>query len=86
MTPLQGDPPGPAATASTGMYMFSFYLLTGLHGAHVIGGLVPLTVVTTKAFRGRYTRDYYPGVKYVAMYWHFLDVVWLVMFVVIFLV
>jgi cytochrome c oxidase subunit 3 len=74
------------ATAATGLYMFTFYLLTGLHAAHVMGGLVLLTTVTVKSFRGRYTAAYHPGVKYAAMYWHFLDVVWVVMFVLLFLV
>jgi cytochrome c oxidase subunit 3 len=74
------------ATASTGLYMFTFYWLTGLHGLHVVGGLVLLGVVTAKAFAGRYTAEYYPGVKYAAMYWHFLDVVWLVMFTLMFLI
>ena len=43
-------------------------------------------MVTAKAFAGRYTAGYYPGVKYAAMYWHFLDAVWIVMFVLMFLV
>jgi cytochrome c oxidase subunit 3 len=73
------------ATAGKDLYLFLFYLLTGLHGAHVIGGLIALTVVTVKAFRGRYTAADHGGVKLTAIYWHFLDVVWLVMFVVMFL-
>ncbi len=74
------------ATASTGLYMFTFYLLTGLHGAHVLGGLVPLSVVTVRAFRGGYTPADHQGVKLVGMYWHFLDVVWLIMFTLMFLI
>jgi heme/copper-type cytochrome/quinol oxidase subunit 3 len=66
--------------------MFTFYLLTGLHALHVIGGMVLLGAVTAKAFAGRYSATYHPGVTYAAMYWHFLDVVWLVMFVLIFLI
>ena len=58
----------------------SFYVLTGLHAVHVIGGLVPLMVVTSRAWAGRYSADYHPGVVYCAMYWHFLDAVWLVLF------
>ena len=73
------------ATASTGLYMFTFYLLTGLHAAHVLGGLIPMAVVTAKSFRLGYTSADYRGVKYMAMYWHFLDVVWLIMFTLMFL-
>ena len=58
----------------------SFYVLTGLHAAHVIGGLIPLAVVTQRAFRNRYSSDDHAGVVYCAMYWHFLDGVWIVLF------
>lgn len=67
-------------TAGSSLYGFTFYMLTGLHGAHVIGGLIPVAVVTVKAFRGAYTADEHRGVTYAAMYWHFLDGIWLVMF------
>jgi cytochrome c oxidase subunit 3 len=62
------------------LYGFTFYLLTGLHAAHVVGGLIPLGITVVRAFLGRYTWASYSGVRNVAMYWHFLDVVWLVMF------
>jgi cytochrome c oxidase subunit 3 len=74
------------ATASAGLYMFTFYMLTALHGLHVIGGLGLLVVVTAKAFVGRYSAGDHTGVRHAAMYWHFLDGVWLVMFVLLFLV
>jgi cytochrome c oxidase subunit 3 len=74
------------ATVGTGLYMFTFYVLTGLHGLHIVGGIILLSVVTSKAFAGQYSADYYPGVRYSAMYWHFLDAVWLVMFTLMFLV
>ena len=63
-----------------GAYMGMFYVLTGLHAAHVLGGLIPLGVVIAKARRGAYSRNFYPGVRYSALYWHFLDIVWLVLF------
>ncbi len=62
------------------MYAITFYLLTGLHGLHVLGGLVPLTVVTGRALTGRYNAANCAGVGYCAMYWHFVDAAWLVMF------
>jgi cytochrome c oxidase subunit III len=68
-------------TASSNLYGFTFFMLTGLHGVHVIGGLIPMAVVTLKAFRGAYTADSHGGITYSTMYWHFLDGVWLVMFV-----
>jgi cytochrome c oxidase subunit 3 len=67
-------------TASTNLYGFTFYVLTGLHAAHVIGGVIPLAVVTVRSWQGRYSAAFHPGVEYVAIYWHFLAVVWVVMF------
>ncbi len=70
-------------TPRTNLYAFLFYMLTALHAAHVVGGLVPLAIVTGKSLAGRYGSGWHPGVTYMAMYWHFLDVVWLVLFVVL---
>jgi cytochrome c oxidase subunit 3 len=67
-------------TARTNLYGFTFFMLTGLHAAHVIGGLIPLAIVTARAFRGRYSSAFRPGVEYCAIYWHFLAVVWVVLF------
>ncbi len=67
-------------TMRTNLYGFLFYLLTGLHAIHVVGGLVPLGVTTARAWQGRYTVDAHDGVEYVAFYWHFLDVIWIVLF------
>lgn len=67
-------------SAATNLYGFTFYTMTGLHGLHVIGGLLPMTFVTVQAFRGTYTAGRHRGVTYSAVYWHFLGVVWLVMF------
>jgi len=53
-----------------------FYTLTGLHALHVVGGLVPLVVITARARAGRYSAQFHPGVIYTAMYWHFLGGVW----------
>lgn len=57
-----------------------FYFLTGLHAVHVLGGLVPMAFVTVAAFRGLYTRTAHHGLVLLGMYWHFLAVVWLIMF------
>jgi cytochrome c oxidase subunit III len=69
--------------AQANLYAFTFYMLTGLHGAHVLGGLVPLGLTTTRAGGGRYTPESHEGIVHLSMYWHFLDAVWLVMFLVL---
>lgn len=66
------------SSAARTLYLFSFGVVTGLHAVHVLGGLVPLTVCAVRAFREGYSSYDYAGVTYCAMYWHFLDIVWLV--------
>jgi cytochrome c oxidase subunit 3 len=73
-----------AVTRLEGAYLGMFFVLTGLHAAHVVGGLIPLGIVLARAKRGRYSRNFHPGVRYVTAYWHFLDVIWLLLFAVIY--
>ena len=61
------------------LYAWSFYFLTALHAAHLVGGLIPLAVVTIHAHHNRYTIENHRGVTYTAMYWHFLDAAWIVL-------
>lgn len=65
------------------LYAFTFYMLTGLHAIHVLGGLIPMGIVFVKTFKNRYSHAYYPGIQYCTIYWHFLMVVWLIMFVLL---
>lgn len=60
-------------------------ILILLHAAHVIGGIIPLGLVTKRGLAGRYGPENYRPVKHCAMYWHFLDVVWIIMFAVLLL-
>ena len=59
----------------------TFLLLTGVHAAHVIGGLVPLIWICGYALARGYTQTNHVAVRDVTMYWHFLDVIWLVLVV-----
>ena len=64
-------------------FVITFFLLTGLHALHMVGGLFLQAFVTLRAFQGRYWSLYHPGVRYSAMYWHFLDAMWILLFVVL---
>jgi cytochrome c oxidase subunit III len=57
-----------------------FYSLTGLHGAHVFIGLLLLSIVTIRAFRGHYSPEQHRGVDVPGIYWHFVDAMWLVVY------
>src|SRR3954471_7348314 len=63
-----------------------FYGLTGLHGAHVTIGLVILAFVTIRSFRGHYSAESYRGVEVPGIYWHFVDVMWLVVFFTVYII
>lgn len=62
---------------------FGFWILTVLHGAHVLLGLVPLVFVLVRAAGGRYTAADHEGVHLLSMYWHFLAVAWVAILVVL---
>ena len=62
-----------------------FYGLTGLHGAHVFVGLTLLAVATTRAFRGHFTPEHHHGVEIPGIYWHFVDVMWIMVYATVYL-
>ena len=57
-----------------------FYSLTGLHGAHVAVGLTLLAIVNARAFRGHFSAKEHRGVEVPGIYWHFVDVMWIVVY------
>jgi cytochrome c oxidase subunit III len=62
-----------------------FYGLTGLHGAHVFIGLTLLAMVTIRAFRGHFSATSHRGVEVPGIYWHFVDVMWLVVYFTVYI-
>jgi cytochrome c oxidase subunit 3 len=63
-----------------------FYGLTGLHGAHVFIGLLLLLSVTIRAFRGHFSAQEHRGVEIPGIYWHFVDVMWIVVYLTVYIV
>jgi cytochrome c oxidase subunit 3 len=61
-----------------------FYSLTGLHGAHVTVGLILLLLVTIRSFRGHFTPEEHRGVEVPGIYWHFVDIMWIVVFTTVY--
>ena len=59
--------------------------LIALHALHVIGGIIPLAIITKNATQDRYDHECYGPVKYITMYWHFLDAVWITLFLTLLL-
>jgi cytochrome c oxidase subunit 3 len=69
---------------STGVYGSTFYMLTGFHGFHVTLGATMLIVILLRAMKGHFTAERHFAFEAVAWYWHFVDVVWLGLFVVVY--
>jgi cytochrome c oxidase subunit 3 len=75
---------------SQGVYVYShphssfFYILTSLHAIHLFGGIIALLIVTVAALRLRITRSKRNAVDVTVLYWHFMDVLWIYLFVLLF--
>lgn len=67
------------------MFMFHYFTMTGLHALHVAIGIGLLAGLYVLAGRGRFHRDYYTPVDMIGLYWHFVDLVWIFLFPVLYL-
>ncbi len=77
---------GAALPESVGLYGSTFYTMTSFHGFHVTMGVLCMIFVTVKAFRGGYTAEDHRGVEVIGLYWHFVDLVWIVLFTIVYLI
>ena len=72
-------------TLASGIYGSTFFMLTGFHGAHVTLGTLMLIIMTLRIFKGHFTGDKHFAFEASAWYWHFVDVVWLGLFIFVYL-
>ncbi len=71
--------------ARVSVYGSTFFTMTGFHGFHVTAGVVCMVYVTIKAFKGKYTQADHRGVEVLGLYWHFVDLVWILLFTIVYL-
>jgi len=71
-------------TLGSGVYGSTFYMLTGFHGMHVTIGAIMLTIIMFRCMKGHFTGDHHFAFEAVAWYWHFVDVVWLGLFIFVY--
>ena len=69
----------------SGAFASVFFGLTGLHGAHVAVGLSLLLMVIIRGFRGHFSPEHHHGVELPGIYWHFVDVMWIVVYTTVYL-
>jgi cytochrome c oxidase subunit 3 len=71
-------------TMGSGIYGSTFFMLTGFHGLHVTIGAIMLAVMLARVMRGHFTPEHHFGFEAAAWYWHFVDVVWLGLFIFVY--
>jgi cytochrome c oxidase subunit III len=72
-------------TLSAGTFGTTYFTLTGFHGAHVFGGAIMLGVVLYRGLAGQFSARHHDAVEAVSLYWHFVDVVWILLFSLLYL-
>ena len=72
-------------TLSAGTFGTTYFTLTGFHGAHVFGGAIMLAVVLYRGLAGQFSARHHDAVEAVSLYWHFVDVVWILLFSLLYL-
>jgi cytochrome c oxidase subunit 3 len=78
---------GTLPAATMGLYGSTFYIMTGFHGFHVTCGVIAMAYLFfTKALPGKYTQQDYRGIEVVGLYWHFVDLVWIILFTIVYLI
>ena len=76
---------GRGLTLTANSFASAFFIMTGFHGAHVLGGLILLLLIFYRALRGQFDSRNHVGPAAVVLYWHFVDVVWLFLFAILYL-
>ena len=72
-------------TPSSSLFGSVFFTTTGFHGFHVFCGVVCMAYMTGKAFLGKLTQAHHQGIETLGLYWHFVDLVWIILFTIIYL-
>jgi cytochrome c oxidase subunit III len=72
-------------TLSSGTFGTTYFTLTGFHGAHVFGGAIMLSVILFRGMAGQFSARHHDAVEAVSLYWHFVDVVWILLFSLLYL-
>jgi len=73
-------------TKSVGTFVSIYFALTGLHGIHVIAGIVVIAWILVRAVKGHFDSQYYAPVDFVGLYWHLVDLIWIYLFPLLYLI
>jgi cytochrome c oxidase subunit 3 len=79
---LEGEP----SQAQAQLFFSLYFALTGLHALHMVIGVAVLAVLTVQAYMGRFSPEYYSPIDVAGLYWHFVDIVWIFLFPLLYLI
>ena len=77
---------GEAQSSNLGLYFSTYYMMTGLHGSHVLIGMGLITWCLIRARRGEYNSKYFTTLECVGLFWHLVDLIWIYLFPLLYLV
>ena len=77
--------PGPPSHGAE-MFFYLYFAMTGLHAIHMIAGLGVMSVMVIQTARGRFTPAYYTPLEVAGLYWHFVDIIWIFLFPLLYLI
>ena len=60
--------------------------MTGFHGLHVTGGVITLILIFIQTLRGVFSQTHYNPIEFAGLYWHFVDLVWIILFTIVYLI
>jgi cytochrome c oxidase subunit III len=83
---LHEKPLAPDMAQKTQIFFFLYFAMTGMHALHMVIGIVLLFWLTWRAYRGEFTRGYVAPIENFGLYWHFVDIVWIFLFPLLYLI
>jgi cytochrome c oxidase subunit 3 len=83
---LKEEPLAPDMAQKTQVFFFLYFAMTGMHALHMVIGIVLLVWLMWRANRGEFTAGYVAPIENFALYWHFVDIVWIFLFPLLYLI
>lgn len=80
------EPHGPGNPVNGNIFFGLYFMMTGLHGVHVVAGMIAISWVLTNAIRGRFSSSWYTPVELTGLYWHLVDLIWIYLFPLFYLI
>jgi cytochrome c oxidase subunit 3 len=77
--------PVPALPYGSQIFFALYFIMTGIHALHMVAGIILMLIILGMAWKGRFTPEYYGPVEISGLYWHFVDIVWIFLFPLLYL-